>query len=1022
LIPGAALAQQATAPQVESVVVSASRISIDGYAAPTPVTVISEATLERDAHVDIGDSIRELPSVGRSSSPNNGTNAGHASQGDSGLNSVNLRDLGALRTLVLFDGQRVVSSNPTSGGVDLSTLPSTVVQRVDVVTGGASAAWGSDAVAGVVNLVINKNFSGIKGNVTFGDSYKDDHRVYKGEIFAGTDFDGSRGHIEAAADYTMSSDTVFALQRDWYHNRSQIFPASSFGITSGPRLVHVYNAVSRSGSAIETNGGLITANPEGTVAGSANILRGIQFVGPNAQPVPFNFGNLNNSTCTNCSATPYSATNNPSILAVPYHSLTLFGYGRYSLTNDITASAQLNYGQFYEQNDTVGRSGKVIIHGDNPFIPTPVKNIMAANGISSFTLGTSNQNNQDPHNITLASMPASLGQSTVFIQRQLMRGVVTLDGAFGLLGQDWSWTAYAQDSSVRVRERIPLNTFGTNYGNAVDAITVAATGPNSLGGGNPALAAQVASALTAAGSPVPQVGQIACRSSLTATSWGTVTDPKTGITRVAPGGYTPTCVPIDLFGEGVASRAAANYIAPGRVDPSVMDQATWLMNQVVFSASAQGELPWGLPAGNIAVATGLEHRLEQQRQIGDPLGLGASGTFSAGNVVPFAGQYYEDEGFVEVNAPLLKNDIVQSLDLNAAGRLTDYSTSGLVKTWKLGLTSQVNDDVRLRATLSADIRAPDITELFTKAKYGVTPERYPPVTGPSYNIYQVTTGNPDLTPEQATTVSGGVVLTPHWIDNLSLSFDWYSISIHKAIYQTGFDQILSQCNLGNAIYCGQVYFANGWPGSTSVPVAQEVNGIGRPASGFVAGLGTFPADCEACVNMVISSPLNATTQTVSGLDFQADYHFPLFGGVLDWHLIGNYTDENSITALGIKYDGAGSLDDASSGDPLAGTTSPKFRATLSANYALGPYAFTVQTRVIGAAELDHTYVVGVDIDKNYIPPTAYLDLRASYQWDDSIQLYGAVDNVLNTPPAEAGGPQIYDVLGRSFRIGVRFTN
>ena len=159
-------------------------------------------------------------------------------------------------------------SNPNSGtppfaigGVDLSTLPQTVVERVDVVTGGASAAWGSDAVAGVVNLVINKTFSGVKGNFTFGDSYKDDHRQAKADLMVGTDILGGRGHIELAGSYVWSPDEVQSIDRDWYWGSSQIVPSASLGLTGAPTYVHVNDAIARSGSAQFTNGGLITANP-----------------------------------------------------------------------------------------------------------------------------------------------------------------------------------------------------------------------------------------------------------------------------------------------------------------------------------------------------------------------------------------------------------------------------------------------------------------------------------------------------------------------------------------------------------------------------------------------------------------------------------------------------------------------------------------------------------------------------------------------------------------------------------------
>ena len=173
-----ALAQESST-NVEAVTVTGSRISIQGYEAPTPVTVIGAEQLERDAHMNIMDSITKLPSVGVSETPNNGLLSGDLSQGDASLSVVNLRNLGIARTLVLFDGQRVVSSNIFGGGVDISTIPAELVKRVDVVTGGASAAYGSDAVAGVVNLVLDKTFSGVKANIEGGDSTTVMHRQIK---------------------------------------------------------------------------------------------------------------------------------------------------------------------------------------------------------------------------------------------------------------------------------------------------------------------------------------------------------------------------------------------------------------------------------------------------------------------------------------------------------------------------------------------------------------------------------------------------------------------------------------------------------------------------------------------------------------------------------------------------------------------------------------------------------------------------------------------------------------------------
>jgi outer membrane receptor protein involved in Fe transport len=151
----------------------------------------------------------------------------------------------------------------------------------------------------------------------------------------------------------------------------------------------------------------------------------------------------------------------------------------------------------------------------------------------------------------------------------------------------------------------------------------------------------------------------------------------------------------------------------------------------------------------------------------------------------------------------------------------------------------------------------------------------------------------------------------------------------------------------------------------------------------------------------------------------------LWGNPLNWHLVGNYTDERTNTVLGIKFDGAGIYGGSGFVNPLSGLTSPKLRFNISATYDLEPYEITVQSRFIGSARISNTYVTGVDIDHNWIPPVAYLDLRGSYRWSDRIQLYFAVDNTLNTPPAigtgsQGGLGQIYDALGRSFRVGVRF--
>src|SRR5580704_2717522 len=226
---------------IEQVVVSASRIQIAGYQQPTPVSVVGATQLLEAANADVGDTLRQMPSMGNSATPEKGTNGNAGNSGALGVSGINLRNLGANRNLVLLDGQRIVSPVLT-GGVDLSVIPNTVIQRVDVVTGGASAAWGSDAVSGVVNLVINKNFTGLKASVDLQDTGQDTRRSYGFTVTNGFDMLGGRSHVEWAVTYNDSPETVFETSAHWFNNPALIAnPLYVAGNHAVPQLVTVNN-------------------------------------------------------------------------------------------------------------------------------------------------------------------------------------------------------------------------------------------------------------------------------------------------------------------------------------------------------------------------------------------------------------------------------------------------------------------------------------------------------------------------------------------------------------------------------------------------------------------------------------------------------------------------------------------------------------------------------------------------------------------------------------------------------------
>ncbi|MBU3078568.1 TonB-dependent receptor domain-containing protein [Sphingomonas quercus] len=924
------------------IVVTGSRIAIAGYSQPTPVTVVNEAVLQRDARPNIGDSVRELPAVGNSSSPNNTAGAGNIVAGITGLDTVNLRNLGVTRTLVLFDGQRVVQSNVT-GQIDLGTVPTMLVQRIDVVTAGASAAWGSDAVAGVVNLVINKKFDGIRASVEGGSTYKFDRDNYRLSFAAGTGFNEGRGRVIIAGNYFNAPENVFANQRKWNRYRQLVVNPAYTATNGQPRLIHADN-VNLAGA---TTGGLIVGGTCVTgVTCNTNALNSRQFTGQSGALAPFTPGIVSGQVASDAETLQASLNN----LAIRYRTSSLFGYASYEFTDWLKASVQLNYGTTYSKNNSVPsiRTGTnaVNVRADNAFLPDAVRQQMQALNLATIRVGTTNLNNLTEDTLSYDNFIHDVvGVPVATTKRTLKRGVFTLEGD---LGGGWSWNAYYQRGEVKVVQRTLSNVITANYAFAADAVRDPAT------------------------------GNIVCRATLQG--------------NPAAAG----CVPLNIFGTGVASQAAIRYV---NVKEGQNYQIQNLTENVV-AASAQGTLPFGLPAGNVAVAFGAEYRDEKGVVNADPGAVAR--LYSVANFPTFYGKYHVKEAFVEVDVPLIEDSFVKSLSLNSAGRITDYSTSGVVKTWKIGLTSQVNDSIRLRGTVSRDIRAPNLNELFStglSTLANVPDLRANPngsVTPPNYTVQS---GNPNLKPEVARTYSAGIVLSPTFLRRFNISVDYYQITLKGAINSIGSTEVQNRCLAGETQFCPQLIY-NGAPG---------------PNGPLLSDIRLFPQ--------------NLASLKTEGLDFQTDYTLPFLSGDLQLRVLGNYIFTLRQNQLGqvVNYAGAIGPD-----NPVTGV--PRARFTASATYDTGPLSFTAQTRFIGGAKLVYTWTKK-DVDDNSIPAVAYVDLRGSYQITPAIQFFAAVDNLLNqAPPNVAAGPtqgqtayyftpiagQIYDQLGRSYRAGVRF--
>lgn len=945
--PAPAAAKADEAPDEAAIIVTGSRISAAGYTAPTPVTVVGEEIILRDARATIGDTIRELPAVGASASPNNTSGAGNIVAGVTGLDTVNLRNLGVTRTLVLFDGQRVVQSNVT-GQVDIGTIPTALVQRIDVVTAGASAAWGSDAVAGVVNLVLNKKFDGVRASIEASDTSAFDRFNYRAQAAFGTGFDDDKGRIIVAGNWFDAPSNVFANQRSW-NNYRQLVNNPNFSAANGePRLIHADN-VNLSGA---TTGGLIVGACRATLTAagacpaggttSPGILLNQQFIGANGQTAPFSPTNVSGQVASNAETLQASLNN----LAIRYRTGSLFGLMSYEFADWLKASVQLNYGTTFSRNNSVPfiRIGAQapLIRLDNPYLPAAVRSQMVASGLTAIQVGTTNINNATTETLSYDNFVAnSVGVPVATTDRTLKRGVFALEGD---LGGGWSYNAYYQRGEVTVFQTTESNAIVGNFGKAVDAVRNSA-------------------------------GAIVCRVNADAS---TTND-------------DPACQPLNILGQGVASQAAIRYI---NVAPGQNFQRQELV-QNVGSVSAQGTLPFGFAAGNIALAFGGEIRSEKGTITNDP---GAQARiYSVANFPSFFGKYDVKEGFIEADVPLIKDGFVQSMNFNAAARLTDYSTSGSVTTWKFGLTADINDAIRLRGTISRDIRAPNLNELFSTGLSTLS-SAVSPGTGTNVSIFTFASGNPNLQPEVARTYSAGIVLRP--AERFNISIDYYNINLSDAIVSVGSNEVLSRCNAGETIFCDQLVFA-GPIGSNGKPLLSQIN--------------TFPQ--------------NIASLKTSGIDYQADYTFPFLAGSLQLRLLGNYIIQLQQEQLGSTFNLAGAIGP----DNPGGTGFPRARATFSATYNDAGLSLTAQTRFIGAAKLVSTWTAK-DVDDNTVPAIAYVDLRGSYQINDTVQVFATVDNLLNqAPPNVAASPTqgqtsyyftpisgiIYDALGRQYRAGVR---
>ena len=891
-----------------SIVVTGSRVA-NGFKTPTPVTMASSEQLRVAAPTNLADGLNQLPAFNgstKTSSPSTTNSRG----GSSGQNLLNLRGLGAQRTLILLDGRRLPATN-SGGSVDINIIPQGLVSRVDVVTGGASAAYGSDAVAGVVNFVLDTKLRGFKAEALTGISTHGDLPSFGGSFAFGTAGADDRLRFVAGIDYFYQKGLRAdqRTHRDWFDdNAGQIVNP-----VAGARPLNLIIPSIR--SSIGTYGGLISAGP----------LRGTQFLA-NGVSAPFDYGTITGTAFqsggdgarANIGLQPTQERYNGFARAEfdLSSATTLFVEGLY-------ARSHTNQGAFVSQN--VGSNAAYTIYRDNAYLPADILARMVAANVQSFQLGRFE-----------GELPLVENESTI----DVYHGSI---GVRGELDGTWKWDASYNFGQSDQELRSNNLTIARNLYASADAVR-------------------------------NQAGQIVCRSTLA--------------------GLDPGCTPRNLFGPQAPNQAITDYVTGDNV-------LNLRLRQQVAAINVRGDLGDNLQiAGPISVAAGVEYRKETAKQTTDALSptridftgirggpaalQGRQGPYRFFNPLPFSGEYDIREGYLEIAVPVLKDSpIAQSLDLNGAVRYADYSTSGGATTWKLGGSWQLNDALRFRGTWSQDIRAPNLLELFNPATQLNGNVVYNGVTTPQVNF---ATGNPNLKPERARTITFGGVYQPSWLPGFQASVDYYKIKLKDAITTLAEQRVVDECAAGNQAQCANI---------TVLP------------SGSLS---------------ILRPNLNLAEQTVAGIDFEIGYKTDFAGGNLNVRLIGNHATENNSQTPGSPVREA-----------LGETITPKWSGVLQANWSNEAFSLFVQERFISAAKLDATRIEGIDINDNSTPAVFYTNVTATYNLHmggGKQQVYLSVANLFDRDPPLSPPPvttfttaasSAYDPIGRYITAGVRIS-
>ena len=1045
------------APGDQSIVITGSRIRRPNLESVVPITSIQGEQFFAQGQTSVGDALNNLPQLRSTFAQQNpGLGIGIA-----GLNLLDLRGLGTVRTLVLVNGRRHVGADILNNAVspDINTIPNDLIDRVDIVTGGNSAVYGSDAIAGVVNFVLKQDYNGLQLRAQGGDDSANFGANYYFSALAGKNFAGGRGNISIDAEYAHQ-DRIFASDIPWYsqNNAFLVVDVDPSGLPHGSDNVPDRTFFHDVRSASINYLGLIPITQDSSLTNDPNPLCG-RGLGPTNGPAAAT-GTAYNCTyvfTTDGRLVPQTGTRvgtgiigsivggngqtgreGKAVSVIPYQRrINLNLLAHYKVSDAFVPFIEAKW----NRTDTLGNNaGPSFIQGtftqfdfrervrlDNPFLNpadrTTLANALLAAGCrpSLTAVCTSTPAPNTASNRLTATDIANInnGSFRVVDARNLLDAGIrdekfkrdtyrVVVGAHGDFLGDWSYEISANYGKFKQ----DVTTYG--FLNRQRFLLSLDAGRN------------------------PATGQIQCRSQF---------DPTAAVPFAGQNANLAAdiaaCLPYNPFGAPDNS-AAVKYFSYNAHTKAMMSQLDFLG----FVNGNSGKL-FELPGGPIGFVLGGEYRRERARYNDDPfVKTGATNAVVIGDFTPPT--FTVKEGFGELNVPILKDvPFFHELTATGAGRVSKYRGAiGTVWTYNAGGEWSPIRDIRFRGNFGKAVRAPNVSE----TGFPIVPNFAPGFTDPcsstqiannpnrqancladlgatllaglpnvTYSLPILSGSNPNLKPEVSYSLTLGGVLQPRFIPGLSISVDYYNIKVKNVIVSLSAQSIVNNCydqpTLTNP-FCGLFTRFRG------------------PGTG---PLGELPG--QVLGNSLISAGVNFAKRIRRGIDTNISYRKRLSGDVtLDANLIyvhgiksSNYENpslpnfENRILSeLGDPKDEA-RLD----ADLKVGNVTFGYRAHYIGKMIINGAAFEDFFPLPGACTTNGCPPNNADFaDTTWNPAITYHDIR--FQWDTgpvfervkNLQIYLGVDNVFNKHPplgntALGSGSAIYNVYGRFYYGGIK---